>query len=170
MGNRTTHHHNRAHAPSKLWIKAECEPEIGEWANGEQVDLSGHLAGEAQDLRNRILGARSALWFGLVGIAETIFAVYPLGGSERLSHWSACAVGDRNVVEAAELKEATSVDGGEVSGDVAVHATNGDQFNVAAPSEVEHGDRVIDPHVGVEQDFSAFHWGEFTGSVPYLRA
>jgi hypothetical protein len=25
---------------------------------------------------------------------------------------------------------------------------------------VEHGDRVIDPHVGVEQDFSAFHKGE----------
>jgi hypothetical protein len=24
---------------------------------------------------------------------------------------------------------------------------------------VEHGDRVIDPHVGVEQDFSAFHKG-----------
>ena len=170
MGNRTTHHHNRAHAPSKLRIKAECEPKIGQRANGEQINLAGHLAGEAQDLRNRILGARSALRFGLVGIAETIFAVYPLGGSERLSHWSACAVGDRNVVEAAELKEATSVDGGEVSRDVAVHTANGDELYVAAPSEVKHGDRVIDSHVGVEQDFSAFHEGECTGSVPYLRA
>jgi hypothetical protein len=41
-----------------------------------------------------------------------------------------------------------------------VHTTNGEKFNVAAPSEVEHGDRVIDPHVGVKQDLAAFHKGE----------
>ena len=111
-------------------------------------------------MRNRILGARSALRFGLVGVAEAVFAMHPLGGSERLRHGSARTVGDRHIVEAAELEEATSVDGGKVSGDVAVHAANGDQFNIAAPSEVEHGDRIIDPHIGVEQDLSAFHKGE----------
>ena len=83
--------------------------------------------------------------------------MHPLGGSERLCHWSARAVGNRHVVEAAELEEATSVDGGKVSGDVAVHAANGNQVNIAAPSEVEHGDRIIDPHVGVQQDLAAFH-------------
>jgi hypothetical protein len=31
---------------------------------------------------------------------------------------------------------------------------------------VEHGDRVIDPHVGVEQDFSAFHKGGVYGLRP----
>jgi hypothetical protein len=44
-----------------------------------------------------------------------------------------------------------------------VHATNGEQLNVATPSEVEHGDCVIDPHVGVEQDLSAFHKGVIIG-------
>jgi hypothetical protein len=52
--------------------------------------------------------------------------MHPLGGSEWLCHWSARAVGDRYVVKAAELKEATSVNGGKVSGDVAVHAANGE--------------------------------------------
>jgi hypothetical protein len=34
---------------------------------------------------------------------------------------------------------------------------------------VKHGDGVIYPHVGVEQDFSAFHTGECTGSALHLR-
>ena len=51
-----------------------------------------------------------------------------------------------------------------------MHTANGEKFNVAAPGEVEHGDRVIDPHVGVQQDFAAFHEGECTGSLPLLRA
>jgi hypothetical protein len=159
VGNRATHDDNGAHAPGKLWVKAECEPEIGRRANGEQINLAGHLAGEAQDLRDRIFSNGSALRFGLVRIAETIFAVYPLGGGERLRHRSACADGNWHVVETAELKEATGVGGGKIRGDVAVHTTNGEKFNVAAPSEVEHGNRVINPHVGVQQDLSALHRG-----------
>jgi hypothetical protein len=170
VGDGTTHHNNRAHAPCKLWVKAEGEPEVGEWANGEQINLAGHLAREAQDLRDRILSDWSALWCGLVRIAETIFAMHPLGGGERLRHRSACTNGDWHVVETAELKEATGVGGGKVRGDVAVHTADSEKFNVAAPSEVEHGDCIIDPHVGVEQDFSAFHEGECTGSLPLLRA
>jgi hypothetical protein len=126
MGNRTAHHHHRAHTPGEFWVEAEGESEIGEWANGEQVNLSGHLAGEAQDLRNRIFSNGSALWRWLVGIAETIFAMHPLGGRERLRHWSTRPVGNRHLVEAAEFKEATSVDGGKVRRDVAVHAPNGE--------------------------------------------
>jgi hypothetical protein len=114
VGDGTTHHHNRAHAPSKLWVKAEGEPEIGQRANGEQIDLSGHLAGEAQDLRDRILSDWSALRCGLVGIAETIFTMHPLGGGQRLRHRSVCADGDWHVVKAAELKEAAGVGGGEI--------------------------------------------------------
>jgi hypothetical protein len=169
MGDRATHDDNRAHAPGKIWVEAEGESEIGEWANGEQVNLSGHLAGESQDLRDRIFSNGSALRRGLVRIAETILAMHPLGGCQRLRHGSARAVGYGNIVKTAEFKEATGIDRGKVRRDVAVHATNGEQLNVAAPSEVEHGDRVIDPHVGVEQDFSAFHTGECTGYARHLR-
>jgi hypothetical protein len=36
---------------------------------------------------------------------------------------------------------------------------------------VEHGDRVVNPHVGVEQDLSAFHKGEsLRVPPPHLRA
>jgi hypothetical protein len=35
VGDCATHHHNGAHAPSELWLKAEGEAEVGEWANGE---------------------------------------------------------------------------------------------------------------------------------------
>jgi hypothetical protein len=114
MGDCATHHDNRAHTPSKFWVKAEGEAEVGEWANGEQVNLSRHLAGKAQDLRDRILSDWSALWCGLVGITETIFAMHPLGGGERLRHRSACTNGDWHVVKAAELKEAAGVGGGEI--------------------------------------------------------
>jgi hypothetical protein len=169
MGDRAAHHHNGAHTPGKLWIEAEGESEIGEWANSEQVNLSGHLAGESQDLRDRIFSNGSALRRGLVRIAETILAMHPLGGCQRLRHGSTRAVGYGNIVKTAEFKEATGIDRGKVRRDVAVHATNGEQLNVAAPSEVEHGDRVIDPHVGVEQDFSAFHTGECTGYARHLR-
>jgi hypothetical protein len=113
VGDCATHDDNGAHAPGKLWVEAEGEPEIGQRANGEQIDLSGHLAGEAQDLRDRIFGNGSALWCGLVGIAETIFTMHPLGGGQRLRHRSACADGDWHVVKAAELKEAAGVGGGE---------------------------------------------------------
>jgi hypothetical protein len=67
------------------------------------------------------------------------------------------------MVKATEFEEATGIDRGKVRRDVAVHATNGEQLNVATPSEVEHGDCVIDPHVGVEQDLSAFHKGVIIG-------
>jgi hypothetical protein len=166
MGDRATHDDNRAHAPGKIWVEAEGESEIGERANGEQVDLSGHLAGEAQDLRNRIFSNRSALRCGLVRITETILAMHPLGGCQRLRHGSARAVGDGHIVKATEFEKPTGVDCGKVRRDVAMHAANSEQLNVAAPSEVEHGDRVIDPHVGVEQDFSAFHKGGVYGLRP----
>ena len=49
-----------------------------------------------------------------------------LEGRERLRHWSTRPVGNRHVVKTTEFKEATSVDGGKVGGNVAMHATNGE--------------------------------------------
>ena len=80
VGDRAAHHHHRAHTPRELWVEAEGESEVSQWANGEQVDLSRHLAGEAQDLRDRIFSNGSALRRRLVGVAEAVFAMHPLGG------------------------------------------------------------------------------------------
>ena len=96
--------------------------------------------------------------------------MHPLSGGQRLSHWSSCAVGNGHIVKATEFKKPTSVNRGKIRRDVAVHTANGEEFDVAAPGEVEHGNRVINPHVGVEQDFSAFHTGDHRGRGGWLTA
>jgi hypothetical protein len=149
VGNGAAHHHDRAHAPCELGVKAEREAKISEWPNRKEINLSRRFARKAKDLRDGVFRSRTALWCWLVGVPEAILAMDPLGGREWLGHRAPRANSDRHVVEPAQFKQAASIDGGEVRGDVAMHAANSDEFDIAAPSKVEHGDRVIDPHVGV---------------------
>ena len=104
MGNSAAHHHHRAHTPREFRVDTESEAKVGEWTNGEQVNLSRQFTGEAQDLRDRVFRARTALRRWLVGVAETVFAMHPLSGGKWLCHWSARTDGDRHVVKSAELK------------------------------------------------------------------